>query len=39
MEDDITDLLTKSFDKEKKQSTFVNNIPDILTQKKQENYN
>ena len=39
LEDDISDLLTKSFDKEKKKSTFVNNIPDILTQKKQENYN
>ena len=39
MEDDISDLLTKSFHKEKKTSTFVNNIPDILTQKKQENYN
>ena len=39
LEDDISDLLSKSFDKEKKKSTFVNNIPDILTQKKQENFN
>ena len=27
MEDDIGDLLTQSFNKEKKKSTFVNNIP------------
>ena len=39
MDDDISDLLNKSFDKEKKRSSFVNNIPSILTQKKQENYN
>ena len=39
MEDDLNDLLSKSFDKEKKKSTFVNNIPQILTEKKQENFN
>ena len=31
MDDDISDLLSKSFDKEKKRSNFVNNIPSILT--------
>ena len=39
MEDDIGDVLTRSFNKEKKKSTFVQNIPQILTQKKAENYN
>ena len=39
MEDDLSDLLSKSFDKEKKKSTFVNNIPQILVEKQQENFN
>ena len=39
LEDDLTDVLTQSFNKEKKKSTFVNNIPEILTQKKDENFN
>ena len=39
MEDDIGDLLTRSFNKEKKKSSFVQNIPQILTQKKADNYN
>ena len=39
MEDDLNDLLAQSFNKEKKKSTFVNNIPEILTQKKDENFN
>ena len=38
-EDDLTDVLTQSFNKEKKKSNFVNNIPEILTQKKDENFN
>ena len=39
MDDDIGDLLTRSFNKEKKKSSFVQNIPQILTQKKADNYN
>ena len=39
LEDDLNDVLAQSFNKEKKKSAFVNNIPEILTQKKDENFN
>ena len=38
MEDDINDLLDKSFSHEKRRSTFVNNVPQILEKKKADNY-
>lgn len=38
MEDDINDLLSQSFKKEKKKSSFVKNVPYLLEMKKSENY-
>ena len=38
MDDDIGDLLDKSFKKEKNKSSLVSNIPIILQKKKDDNY-
>ena len=38
MDDDISDLLTQSFRKEKKKSSFVKNVPYLIQMKKSENY-
>ena len=38
MEDDINDLLSESFKKEKKKSSFVKNVPYLIQMKKSENY-
>lgn len=38
MEDDINDLLSQSFKKEKKKSNFVKNVPYLIQMKKSENY-
>ena len=38
MEDDINDLLSQSFKKEKKKSSFVKNVPYLIQMKKSENY-
>ena len=39
MDEEISDVLTKSFDTEKNRSSFVQHIPQILAHKKQDNYN
>ena len=39
MTDDINDLLDKSFSREKKRSSFVNNVPELIQMKKSDNYN
>ena len=38
MDDDINDLLSQSFKKERKNSSYVKNIPQIIEMKKSENY-
>ena len=38
MDDDIGDLLESSFKREKKKSTYVKNIPQLIQMKKSDNY-
>lgn len=38
MEDDINDLLAESFRKEKKKSSYIKNIPQLIQMKKSDNY-
>ena len=38
MDDDINDLLSQSFRKEKKKSNFVKSVPYLIQMKKSENY-